>query len=74
MVHQCAEVQILGDEKALLLHSPPQDGRVRQVRVDIANEEYVKTGLLEGQRHAAPDVVVEQQPQRYGVHAVMATG
>ena len=47
MVYQRAEVQILGDDKALLLYSPPQDGRVRHVRIDIANEEYVKAGLPE---------------------------
>lgn len=74
MVHQCAEVQILGDDKALLLHSPPQDGHVRHVRIYIADKEHVNSVLLESQRYAAPDVVVEQQPQRYAVHAVMATG
>jgi len=74
MVYQCAEVQILGDDKALLLHSLTQDSRVWHVRIDIANEQHVKTGLSEGQRHSAPDVVIEQQPQRHAVHAVMATG
>jgi len=74
MVYKRAEVQVLGDDKALLLHGPTQDGCIRHMRVDITNEQHVKTGLPQGKRNSAPDVVVEQQPQRHAVHAPIATG